>query len=174
MIIETGRLRIRLIEEADWPGIKRIWEDFSQSEYAQYDCPHDTDDDVVKTRILRWADANRHGMDHLFFAVCLHDEIIGYTAFNKREEGYEIGYCFHSGYHGKGYAKEAHFGIFRVLRELGIQKFSAGTGLANLPSVRLLESLGFRKIGEEKVSFYKDEDGNDIVFDGGIFELELR
>lgn len=25
----------------------------------------------------------------------------------------------------------------------------------------------------EKVSFYKDADGNDIVFDGGVFELML-
>jgi hypothetical protein len=25
-------------------------------------------------------------------------------------------------------------------------------------------------VEQEKVSFYKDADGNDIVFDGGIFE----
>ena len=37
--------------------------------------------------------------------------------------------------------------------------------------VPLLNSLGFKQIGEEKVSFYKDEDGNDIYFDGGLFEL---
>ena len=33
-------------------------------------------------------------------------------------------------------------------------------------------SLGFKLIGKEKVSFYKDAAGNDIVFDGGIFEME--
>lgn len=27
---------------------------------------------------------------------------------------------------------------------------------------------------KEKVSFYKDESGNDIIFEGGIFELETR
>lgn len=42
----------------------------------------------------------------------------------------------------------------------------------NLSSVKLLTSLGFEKIGEEKVSFYKDSDGNDIVFEGGIFALD--
>ena len=35
-------------------------------------------------------------------------------------------------------------------------------------------SLGFKLIGKEKVSFHKDADGNDIVFDGGVFELNLE
>ena len=29
-------------------------------------------------------------------------------------------------------------------------------------------------IDKEKVSFYKDEKENDIIFEGGIFELETR
>ena len=46
----------------------------------------------------------------------------------------------------------------------------SGTALDNVPSVRLLLSLGFRQTGTEKVSFYKDKDGKAIFFDGGIFE----
>ena len=98
--------------------------------------------------------------------------MIGYIAFNIRENGYEIGYCFHSAYHGKGYAKESMLTLFNYLRTLGITKFSAGTALNNTPSVKLLTSLGFKLIEQEKVSFYKDAEGNDIVFDGGIFEME--
>ena len=60
--------------------------------------------------------------------------------------------------------------MFDYLRIIGITKFSAGTGLNNIPSVKLLTSLGFKLVAQEKVSFYKDADGNDIVFDGGIFE----
>ena len=48
-----------------------------------------------------------------------------------------------------------------------------GTALNNTPSVALLKSLGFELIETEKVSFYKDADGNDVVFDGGVFELLL-
>ena len=40
-------------------------------------------------------------------------------------------------------------------------------------AVRELKALGFKQIGEEKVSFYQDQKGNDIVFDGGIYELIL-
>jgi len=59
------------------------------------------------------------------------------------------------------------------MRELGIKRLTAGTAINNAPSVALLKSLGFRLIETENVSFYKDADGNDVVFEGGIFELVL-
>ena len=42
---------------------------------------------AVRTRIAKWADANNSGTEHLFFAVCLDDTVIGYCAFNKRDIG---------------------------------------------------------------------------------------
>ena len=173
MILSTENLRIRFIEESDWQSVKEIWEDFNASPFAQYDKPHNTDPDDVRERIARWAHAS-WSSEHIFFVACLQDKVIGYIAFNIRENGsYEIGYCFHSAYHGKGYAKRSHTAALEYMRSLGIKHFTAGTAIKNLPSVKLLESLGFTKIGEEKVSFYKGENGDDIVFDGGIFELIL-
>ena len=169
MFLRTNRLFIRHVVADDWKSIKNIWVDFNNSEYAQYDTPHNTDDSDVQSRIAKWAAANR-GSEHMFFAVCLGETVIGYIAFNIRENAYEIGYCFHSAYHGKGYAKESHLALFDHLRTLGITKFTAGTALKNTPSVKLLTSLGFQLVEQEKVCFYKDADGNDIVFDGGIFE----
>lgn len=75
---------------------------------------------------------------------------------------------------GKGYAKESHLALFDYLRGLGITSFTASTAVNNKPSVSLLKALGFKQVGTEKVSFYKDSEGNDIVFDGGIFELTTR
>ena len=49
----------------------------------------------------------------------------------------------------------------------------ARTALKNLPSVKLLRTIGFEKIGEESVSFYTDAQGNIISFDGGIFAYHL-
>ena len=170
MLLKTDRLTIRHIVADDWKSIKEIWLDFNSSALSQYDKPHNTDDEDVRSRIEKWAAANS-GVEHMFFAICLGDTIIGYSAFNIREDGYEIGYCFHSAYHGNGYAKESHIALFDYLRTLGITKFTAGTAVNNIPSVSLLKSLGFTLIKTEKVSFYKDDEGNDIVFDGGIFEL---
>ena len=169
MLLKTERLTIRHIVADDWKSIRDIWVDFNSSEYAKYDTPHITEDANVQARIAKWAAANS-GTEHMFFAICLGEIVIGYIAFNIRENGHEIGYCFHAAYHGKGYAKESHLALFDYLRTLGITKFSAGTALNNTPSVKLRASLGFKLVAQEKVSFYKDADGNDIVFDGGIFE----
>ena len=169
MILKTERLTIRYIVADDWKSIRDIWVDFNSSEYAQYDTPHITENANVQARIAKWAAANS-GTEHMFFAICLDETVIGYIAFNIRENGYEIGYCFHSAYHGKGYAKESMLTLFNYLRTIGITKLSAGTAINNTPSVKLLTSLGFKLVEQEKVSFYKDANGNDIVFDGGLFE----
>ena len=171
MLLKTDRLTIRHIVPDDWKSIKEIWVDFNASAFSQYDIPHNTDDEDVCRRIAKWASASS-GTDHIFFAICLEETVIGYSAFNVRKDGHEIGYCFHSAYHGKGYAKESHIALLDYLRTLGITKFSAGTAINNTPSVSLLKSLGFELIGTESVSFYKDAQGNDIVFEGGIFKLD--
>ena len=119
MLIKTDRLTIRHIEADDWKSIKEIWVDFNSSALSQYDKPHNTDDEDVQRRIAKWAGANS-GTEHMFFAICLGDIVIGYSAFNIREDGHEIGYCFHSAYHGKGYAKESHTALFNYLQTLGI------------------------------------------------------
>lgn len=168
--MKTQRLEIRPVVESDGQDFRDIWADFSKSDYAQYDIPHDTEDSLVRARIARWAKASGA---HRFFAVCLHEKVIGYISFNQREKGYEIGYCFHSAAQGKGYAKESLSALIEAMRQEGVTHFSAGTALLNTPSVCLLKSVGFELTGTEKVSFYQDESGKDIVFDGGIFELNL-
>ncbi len=173
MFLYTKRLELRRIREDDWESVQKIWEDFGRSDYAQYDKPHGTQSDEVRARIARWAN-EAHSHEHYFFAVCLEANMIGYAAFNKREDSYELGYCFHSDYFGNGYAKESLLALFAYLRTQGVRKITAGTALLNHPSVRLLRSLGFEQIGEEDVSFYQDAQGNDIVFRGGVFALMIE
>lgn len=171
-MIKTERLNIRFVTESDWQSVKHIWEDFSLSEYYQYDMPKNTKDEIVKLRIQTWSKANS-GTDHMFFAVCLDENMIGYVSFNIREKGYEVGYCFHSDYARKGYAKESIAALIEYMKKLGVTDFTVRTAIKNTPSVRLLKSLGFIQNGEEKVSFFKNSDGENIVFDGGIFELTI-
>lgn len=171
--IETERLLIRKVVADDWSSIKRIWDDFGVSEYAQYDIPHKTDEADVRLQVKKWDNANK-GEKHLFFAVCLDDEVIGYIDFHDTGNGYDSGYCFHSDYQGIGYAKESYLALIDYFSAKGVKRFTAGTAIKNIPSVRLLNSLGFQQIGMEKVSFYKDDFGNDIFFEGGIFELNIE
>lgn len=85
MSLKTERLTIRHIVSNDWKSIRDIWIDFNASEYAQYDTPHITEDVDVQSRIAKWAAANS-GTEHMFFAICLDETVIGYIAFNIREK----------------------------------------------------------------------------------------
>ena len=171
MLLKTPRLTIRTIRPEDWQSIRRIWLDFNQSPYAPYDVPHFTDPEHVRQRIARWAEASQ-GTDHMFFAVCLQEQVIGYIAFNIRPDSHEIGYCFHSAFHGRGYARESHEALFAHLRPLGFTRFTVRTALSNAPSVALLRALGFVQTGRETVAFHQDAQGNPISFEGGVFFLD--
>lgn len=184
MVLKTPRLEIRFMESDDWKSLIEIWKDFNRSEFSQYDIPHSIDETEVREKTKRWAEVSP-GLEHMFFAVCTQKEMrndagkvfakqmIGYIDFHKNDDGYECGYCFHSECHGMGYAKESMLTLMEWLARNGRIRITAGTALDNLPSVRLLNSCGFRKIGEEKVSFYQDEKGEDIYFNGGIFAVDV-
>lgn len=170
--IETERLFLRRIRAEDWKDIQAIWVSAAKSVYAQYDRPNDLDDASVQFRVARlgvFAESDAH----IFLATCLKNRVIGYFSLNERGEGYELGYCFHSDFHGKGYARESLGAVLGFLRNRGVPFVEAGTALRNTPSLRLLRSLGFELRGTEKVSFYQDAEGKDIFFDGGIFVRRL-
>ena len=170
--IHTRRLRIRFVRESDWKALMEILADFNRSGYARYDVPHRETAGEAQEKARRWA-ALSPEREHMFFAVCLADAVIGYVIFHKTPEGYEIGYCFHSAYHGKGYARESLEALLWAISQGRETEFAAGTALANLPSVHLLTALGFVQTGTEQVSFYQDEQGAPLYFDGGIFRRKL-
>lgn len=155
----TDRLHIRSLQESDWPQLQKIWIDFNQSEYALYDAPLPTDEEGVKSLTKQFAQSG------LFFAVCLSDQIIGYVGFHRENKTYDLGYCFHSSWQGKGYAYESTKALIdHFSKEYPEAVFTAGTALANIPSCNLLKRLGFTCISTETVSF----DGK-FFFQGGNF-----
>lgn len=165
--ITTARLTLRRVIASDWPALRRIWLSEQNGPYARYDAPVDTSEEAVRARAAKWA-AMAERDDHRFYAVLLEDIMIGYVAMNARPNGYETGYCFDSAYHGHGYAREALCAVIDSLRPEAPITISAGTALANTPSIALLKSTGFTQIGTETVSFREGES-----FEGGVYELKL-
>ncbi len=170
--IKTERLSVRRVRAEDWAAVRAMWAAVGKTAYARYDTPKDTAEEAVRRRVERWA-SFADSAEHRFFAVCFEDRFIGYISLNRREYGYELGYCFDPAFHGRGFAGESIRAALGSLSEEGSALVTAGTALDNGPSVRLLLALGFELTGTERVSFYKDAEGNDIFFDGGIFSLRL-
>lgn len=170
--IKTKRLTVKRLDENCAYDLKRIRESVNNTVYARYDKPHSTDIAEIRDIVKRWA-LYAESFEHMFFAVYLDKKMIGFYAFHKRGVSFEVGYAFNANYHGMGYAKESFVAVAGYLISINIRKFTAGTALDNIPSVNLLKSVGFKLVKTEKVSFYKDIYGNDIFFDGGIFELNV-
>lgn len=166
MNIKTKRLLIREIVSEDWKYVQNIATDFAKSRYIIYDQPFPVEDMKVRELTKKFADLN------LFFGVFLQNspDMIGYVCFHNNDDDYDLGYCFHSDYQGKGYAFESCLEVMRYMEQNHkVKSFTAGTALINTPSCNLLKKLGFILRETEPLSFHKDKDGFDIVFEGGHF-----
>lgn len=79
-------------------------------------------------------------------------QIIGTISFHHISQGYfsscEIGYKFSSEFHHRGYAAEAMRKIAGLIfDELGLHRIVAWVQPDNVPSIRLLERVGFQREG---------------------------
>ena len=166
MRLETSRLYIRHLQEADWQEMKKIFSDFNNSQYAVYDMPLPSADEEIKALTKKFAESS------LFFAVFLKEssDMLGYVCFHKDGDCYDLGYCFHSAYRSKGYAYESTRALVEYfVNEHGAASFTAGTAIDNIPSCRLLDKLGFTCVSTETVSF-----DSAFSFQGGNFVLNTK
>jgi [ribosomal protein S5]-alanine N-acetyltransferase len=166
-ILETERLIIRNFQTSDWHALYELIVQYQASELAHYDHQWPTAKEEIR-KVTEWF----AGGDS-FLAVCLKDtsQLIGFVSLNA-EEGdgqrqFNVGYVFNHDFHGRGYATEACSAVLcRAFGQLHACRVVTGTAAVNQASCRLLERLGFKKIGEETASFRTAEDGKPIEFLG--------
>ncbi|MHB9032005.1 MAG: GNAT family N-acetyltransferase [Anaerolineae bacterium] len=167
--LETDRLLIRTYRPDDWQALHAMITRYQANPLSRYDQPWPTDPAAYPAIAATLA-----GYDGML-VVCLKDsgEYIGHVTFTPGEKGvFELGYIFDERFHGRGYASEACRAVIsRAFSELHACKVTAGTALANTPSLHLLARLGFHKTSETQVSFQVDANGKPIEFTGGWFEL---
>jgi [ribosomal protein S5]-alanine N-acetyltransferase len=60
----------------------------------------------------------------------------------------ELGYAIEVGQRRKGYARESVLGMMDWATRLGVRAFILSIGLRNMPSIKMAESMGFRKTAE--------------------------
>ena len=144
--METERLYIRRFTEDDFPGFCGLIRDKMASPYAKYDSAFPTDDKGLTDVLKFFAGSD----DFWALEEKLEHKIIGFISLNYVDEASRnLGYCLHTGWHGKGYASEAAVRMIEYAKEeLGLEKLVTGTAEENLPSVRLLDRLGFTRVCE--------------------------
>ncbi len=169
MIASTDKFIIRRLKPKDWQELYKIFDDFAKGKYWMYDYPVSLERENIINLTLAFC------LQGTFFGVFTPDEtrMMGYISFDGEGGEYEMGYSFHSDFHGKGIAYLSCIEAMEyIMREYVVRKFTAGTAINNLPSVKLLQRLGFVKLGEETLAFHKDESGSPIYFTGGVYEKE--
>lgn len=169
MQLQTERLTIRPMTDGDWPAVMRIADDFRAGPYVYYDHPMPADEAGIQKVVQFFSSSSA------VYSVLLSgtSDMIGYVCLWPDESSMDLGYCFHSAYHGHGYGFEACTALMEHMHShLGTSRFTCGTALDNVPSRRLLNKLGFVPVEESTISFHKDSAGNDIVFRAGSFEKE--
>ena len=173
--LETKRLSIRNFKCDDWQALYEMIVQYQSTEYAAYDQQWPITQEEIK-EIAKWF----AGGDH-FLAVCLKDkgQFIGFVALNPEERDgcheFNLGYIFNSDCHGKGYATEAcKAALNHAFGPLQAEKVVSGTAAVNQASRRLLERLGFRRIGEKMSSFKTAEDGKPIEFLGYHYAVSKK
>ena len=147
---EHRRLALRPAVADDWKAVQQLFLDFGKSPYYVYDPIESTDAASVKAWVQSMI------QDHVMYTVSLRDDpaMIGYICFHIDGEAYDIGYMFFSAYQGRGYATEAARAAMKILiKERNARLFTATSAAPNLPSVRVLEKLGFAITDSREVPF---------------------
>ncbi len=167
--IRTPRLVLRGFASEDWQDLLQIAIDKAASPYSIYDHQFPTSEAEVKQVADRFATSTD------FLAVCepIASRVIGFIRVGGDDPAeIELGYTFHSRYWGKGYAREAcTAAIDHAFSSPWVQRVVCGTAKANVPSVKLLQSLGFEETGEATGSFARDAQGKPIEFMGASYWL---
>lgn len=164
--IITSRLEIHPMRMEEWPDILEIFSDFESSPESIYDYPLPTTESEVRKRVEVWSESG------YFYSVCLKgsSEAIGYLCFCGKQVR-EMGYSFKKKVRGKGYALEAAKEMLDQMKKMGVTLFRAEIAEENLPSVNLVQKLGFYQTGT-KYHLFRKETGKEEKC--GVFEKEVK
>ena len=136
--------------------------------------------DTVKTFVKERAGADhieRDG-DKIMLAAELDGKVIGDVRLRLsgtlRDQQGEIGWVFHPGYGGRGYATEAAGALLRIgFEDVGLHRIWAQLDPRNTGSARLCERLGMRHEGLlREESWFKGQWGDLSIY--GLLDREWR
>ncbi|WP_432666745.1 GNAT family N-acetyltransferase [Wukongibacter baidiensis] len=136
--IETERCKIRNFIESD---IDEFIIYRNNESWMQYQGFKGLSREEYKSALLK--DSSLEVGIQLAIVSKLNDGLIGDVYLNKSDNEYWIGYTISPSYARQGYAYEVVKGVIEWLKKQGAMKVCAGVLPKNIPSIMLLEKLGF-------------------------------
>jgi [ribosomal protein S5]-alanine N-acetyltransferase len=163
IILETERLFLRQYKEDDMPFLHSIFSDSETMKYYPAPFSFEQTQNWIKKNQERYQE-DGYGL----WGICLKetDELIGDCGLVKQKVDdkteVEIGYHINKEYWSKGIASEAAKGCKEYgFIQLGLNKLISIIDPRNIPSIRVVEKIGFTK---EKESFIFNK--NHYIYSG--------
>jgi len=155
--IDTARLRLRLPSEPDVEPWYRILSNPEVEELMAPEEPWTRPRVRAKVRLARRTARSGEAYE-LVVAVRASDEVVGRVALKQIVRGPErratLAYWTARPSWGRGYTSEAVRGLIAAAyRDLALHRIDASVLAFNDRSMRLLESVGFRREGEKREAF---------------------
>ena len=165
--IYTDRLVIRRFHACDGPALYEYLSDPEVVAFEPY--PPLSEEEALR-------EAERRAGGAAFYAVCLPgDKLIGNLYLGEGECGSrELGYVFHRGYWGQGYATESVRALLRhAFAQSDVRRVTAQCDPQNPASWRMLERIGMRREGTllQNVYFRTVGDGAPIWKDIYLYAI---
>ena len=170
LTIITERLIVRPFVKSDEEDFIALIRDKMASEYAFADHQWDTDYEALVGALVYFVNDRPWNWCAVEHKEC--GRVIGFVcAGEDGDSARNLGYTIRSDHQNNGYAYEACEALMdRCARILGVKRFVSGTADCNIPSVKLLNKLGFIKIESMEASFTADAEGKPIKFAAGKYE----
>jgi ribosomal-protein-alanine N-acetyltransferase len=149
-IIETQRLRLRPLREEDAPIFFEVWSNPESVRYFSF--PPMKSIEQAHARIAEKMQSSSEGKS-IIFVIELNDggEVLGDCGMHNGEprcQRAEIGYSLARRHWGKGYMTEAVGALVEYgFNKAGLRRIEADIDPRNLPSLQLVERLGFKREG---------------------------
>lgn len=167
--LETPRLRLRWMTEADIPAlfelfshpeVTRYWSWSAYTEVAQAErLLRNVHKYFAERSLFQWGFARRE--DDRIMGTCTLAEL---SAQHRRAS---LGYALNHAYWGQGYGREA---VRRVVEfgftSLELHRLEADVDPSNASSIQVLEGLGFQREGYQRQRYFLNGETQDAVLYG--------
>ena len=156
-ILQSERVRLRPISHADANEIFFLRSDERVMRYTGQQPAASLDE--ITLYIQNHLHVQVRG-DSIIWAITIGDEptlvgLISYRRFYREHFRGEIGYGLHPDYHGKGLMQEVLKLVLDYgFNHIGLHSIEANVDKDNIPSIKLLERMGFNKEAHYKENYY--------------------